>query len=203
MHVALEGVAHEFISGRPLFAPLTETLHGGETIAVIGPSGSGKSTLLAILAGLIRPSEGEVRGSEDLQACWITQNPHGVSGRRALDHVALPFVARGYSRSEANEQADELLSRFALESVAGQPFGTLSGGQAQRLMLARGVAAAPDILLVDEPTAQLDQQTAAEVDSALSSIAQAEILVVVATHSSTTQAACSRTLRLERARPHA
>lgn len=196
MWVALEQVSHAFVGGVPLFAPLTETFRSGETVAVTGPSGSGKSTLLAILAGLVRPSMGVVRRSGTLRACWITQNPHGSARRNALDHVALPFVARGMSRSQADRRALELLDRFDLRSIAAQPFGTLSGGQAQRLMLARGVAAAPEMLLVDEPTAQLDQKTAAEVDSALRSIADSRILVMVATHSPTTQAACSRTLVL-------
>lgn len=198
MRLTLQGVSHGFAAGRPLFAPIWAEFSSGQLVAVTGPSGAGKSTLLTILAGLTEPSQGTVSRSGSGRACWVTQNPHGVAARTALDHVALSFLARGCRRAEADGMARALLGRFGLDDVAEQRFSTLSGGQAQRLMLARGMAASPAILLVDEPTAQLDLETAAEVDEALRSLAGTDTIVFVATHSPTTRAACSDTLALAR-----
>lgn len=196
MQVTLDRMTHRFDPGAPLFAPVTATLGGGELVAVVGPSGAGKSTFLAILAGLITPTDGRITSSGDLRACWVTQNPFGVPHRAAVDHVAWAYLARGMTRRHALVLGERLLDRFGLAHVAGNPYRTLSGGQAQRLMLARAVAAAPPVLLVDEPTAQLDRRTAAEVDDALRRLAGGDQLVVVATHSSSTQAACDRTISL-------
>ncbi|GAA1953835.1 ATP-binding cassette domain-containing protein [Agromyces allii] len=198
MRLTLNEVTHEFSPGRALFRPVTGTFVAGETVALMGPSGAGKSTLLAIMGGLVVPSGGSVARDGEGRACWVTQNPHGVSARLARDHVVLPLLARGSSRREAEVRSDRILDEFGLSDIGDQPFSTLSGGQAQRLMLARGVAANPALLLVDEPTAQLDQETAAEVEHSLQRLADRGILVFVATHSASTQAACQRGVHLER-----
>jgi ABC-type lipoprotein export system ATPase subunit len=113
---------------------------------------------------------------------WVFQNPQGVPGRTALDHVVLPFLAAGASRVHAEPQARELLRRFGIDSVSGSLFAALSGGEAQRLMLARAVASGADLLLVDEPTAQLDPVSAASVTRVLAGLADAGAIVVIATH---------------------
>lgn len=196
MFLILDQVTHSFDQKLRLFPPISTAFGIGETTAIVGPSGSGKSTLLAILAELIVPTEGKIMRDGIFSSCWVTQNPHGVAGRTALDHVALSFISTGLTRSSANLEALAILDQFGLGKLADQPFGTLSGGQAQRLMLARGVAAAPHLLLVDEPTAQLDQQTAKEVDGCLAMLTSRKMIVVVATHSPTTRDACSRVLDL-------
>jgi ABC-type lipoprotein export system ATPase subunit len=127
---------------------------------------------------------------------WVLQNPHGVARRTALDHVVLPLLARGRTRRDAETQAEAILDRFALAAVADRQFRALSGGEAQRLMLARAVATAADLLLVDEPTAQLDLTTAATVNAVLAGIAQDDAIVVVATHDPHTRDACTRVLDL-------
>jgi ABC-type lipoprotein export system ATPase subunit len=126
----------------------------------------------------------------------VLQNPHGVARRTALDHVVLPLLARGLARRDAEARAAEILDRFALAAVADRQFRALSGGEAQRLMLARAVATAADLLLVDEPTAQLDLTTAATVNAVLAGIAQDDAIVVVATHDPHTRDACTRVLDL-------
>lgn len=93
-----------------------------------------------------------------------------------------------------------MLDTFGLRSVAARPFGELSGGEAQRLMLARGLAAAPGLFLVDEPTAQLDRETASAVNAAIGAIAANATIVVVATHDPETRDACTDHLVLGRAR---
>lgn len=197
MSVTLHGVGHRFPNGPWLFRHLTQELEEGQVYAVTGPSGSGKSTLLGILAGWIAPAEGTVERRDGGQTVWVAQHPHGVARRSVIDHVALPFLARGTSVTRAHQRAAELLARFRLEQHATRPFAALSGGEAQRLMLARGIAAAPGVLLVDEPTAQLDRRTAATVDAMIGSMASTGTVVVVATHDRQTRDSCTRHLDLE------
>ena len=191
MRLTLHGVGHWFDPARVLFLGLEADLSPGNLYGVTGPSGSGKSTLLSLLAGWEKPRQGVILRWEVARVQWVFQNPHGVPRRTVLDHVASPLVAAGASRSQAEDEALALLGAFGLEALAGQVFGALSGGEAQRLMLARGLAARPDLLLVDEPTAQLDRHTAGEVNAVLSSLAGEGRIVVVATHDAQTQAMCS------------
>ncbi|WP_030148090.1 ATP-binding cassette domain-containing protein [Mycetocola saprophilus] len=191
MRVILEDVGHAFPGGALLFSGLTRELLPHHVYALSGPSGSGKSTLLSILAGWEEPTHGRVLREDVRRTRWVFQNPHGVAKRDALDHVVLPLIARGYSRREAEEIAREYLQRFGLGDVADRPFGALSGGEAQRLMLARGMAAGPELFLVDEPTAQLDRVTADTVNATLGVLSQAGGIVVVATHDAATRDACT------------
>lgn len=190
MPVIARGLGHRYLDQPWLFRGLNFTLEPGAKYALTGPSGSGKSTLLAILAGWLTPSAGEVLVEVSGRTSWIFQNPHGTPRRSAIDHVALPLLARGMPVEEAESEALRLLRVVHLEHVSERPFRSLSGGEAQRLMLARGVGAAPGLILVDEPTAQLDQATAAEVNEALAHLATPHTVMVVATHDRHTRDAC-------------
>jgi len=174
----------------------------GELTGLCGPSGSGKSTLLSILARWMTPTAGRIEFEGIDRTGWVFQNPYGVSRRNALDHVCLPMLAAGWRRPDAEARAREVLAAFHLGHVAPQPFRELSGGEAQRLMLARAVCAAPDLLLVDEPTAQLDRDTAATVNDTLGAVTQAGTVVVIATHDPRTRAACTEVIDLAAAHPH-
>jgi len=195
------GLAHEFPGTKRLFDHLDLDLRPGEVVAVVGPSGSGKSTLLSILVGWVTPAAGTVERAGIEHVGWVLQNPHGVPGRTALDHVVLPLLGRGWRRGEAEPEAISILERFNLAEVADRPFRALSGGEAQRLMLARATATACDLLLVDEPTAQLDLGTAATVNAVLANIAQDDSIVVVATHDPRTRDACTRVIDLAEYQP--
>ncbi|GAA3590114.1 ATP-binding cassette domain-containing protein [Klugiella xanthotipulae] len=196
MQINLTDVSHSF-SGQPqLFTHVTFSICSGEMVAIVGPSGSGKSTLLSILAGWQKPSEGEVLRSGIESISWVFQNPHGVAQRSALDHVSLPLLARGLGRSEADTEARRILEIFGLLELSHRPFSSLSGGEAQRLMLSRAVAKKPSVLLVDEPTAQLDMASAKTVNAVLSSLSGIDSIVVVATHDFHTRDACSRVIDL-------
>lgn len=201
MLLAAVDLGHHF-DGQPfLFRHLDLRLEPGRTYALTGPSGSGKSTLLNILAGWLAPAEGTIeRVGIDDDVIWVFQNPHGVPNRTALDHVSLPFIARGETRQAANSQAANLLAEFGLGHRKEAKFATLSGGEAQRVMLARGIAAAPALLLVDEPTAQLDPTTSDTVNETLRSAAGRDSIVVIATHDSGTRDACTDVIELGVAR---
>lgn len=200
--VLATGLGHRFPGTAQLFRGLDFELRPGEVVGLCGPSGSGKSTLLSILAGWVAPAEGILELTGIARTGWVFQNPYGVPGRTALDHVCLPLLAAGRSRRDAEARAREVLESFRLEKVLAQPFRALSGGEAQRLMLARAVCSAPDLLLVDEPTAQLDFTTAATINETLGAIAQDGTIVVIATHDPHTRAACTEVVDLAVAALH-
>jgi ABC-type lipoprotein export system ATPase subunit len=196
VRIALTGVGHAFAGQPPLFRGITATLASGDVVALTGPSGSGKSTLLSIMANWLVSTEGTVDVPAGIVTVWVFQNPHGVARRTALDHVVLPILARGARRAHAEGQARRLLAAFDLEEVAGRPFAALSGGEGQRLMLARAVARQAGLILVDEPTAQLDHTSADSVIGVLRSMAGRGAVVVVATHDPRVRDACTRVLDL-------
>jgi ABC-type lipoprotein export system ATPase subunit len=200
VEVRLRGVGHRFPGGDFLFRDLDVLLRAGRVYAVTGPSGAGKSTLLSMLAGWLRPTEGRIACEGVHRTSWVFQNPHGVAARAALDHVVLPYLARGMDRRCAERLAGELLASFDLQSFSRAPYSTLSGGQAQRLMLARGIASAPQLLLVDEPTAQLDRASADLVNLTLTGLRSPRSIVVIATHDPQTMAQCTDQVDLGEAR---
>lgn len=202
MHITTTDLGHSFDGEHNLFAGLTTTLRGGDMVALIGPSGSGKSTLLGIIAGWISPSTGTIEHEGINSTSWVFQNPHGSARRTALDHVVLPLLARGYRRRDAEEIALDTLAGFGLAHRAQHQFSHLSGGEAQRLMLARASIVPPDLLLVDEPTAQLDRTLARSVNDVLDQITAQDSIVVIATHDEDTAAACSRVINLGDYVPH-
>lgn len=196
MPVTLHGIGHRFRDDHWLFRDVDTHLERGTVRALTGPSGSGKSTLLGIIAGMVEPAAGRVHREGGIRVGWVFQNPFGVARRTAFDHVVLPFLARGLARPDAEERAAEVLVRFGLGDRGTSPYRDLSGGEAQRLMLARAVASEPDVLLVDEPTAQLDRCTAARVNQAVRELAGHGFAVVVATHDPATRDACDDVLEI-------
>jgi lipoprotein-releasing system ATP-binding protein len=196
MRVGLAGVGHRFPGCPPLFEDLTADLGPGHVYALTGPSGSGKSTLLGIIAGWIPPTSGSIarEGISGIQ--WVFQSPHGVAGRTALDHVSLPLLARGLSRADADTAAHTLLQDMGIAHLASGAFRHLSGGEGQRLMIARALATNPDLLLLDEPTAALDHRTAQEVVDVVAALAQRDCIVVIATHDPRVQERCTDRLSL-------
>lgn len=192
--IRADGLAHRFAGTATLFQGLSFALSPGDVLGVCGPSGCGKSTLLSILAGWERPTVGTLTMTGIERTGWVFQNPYGVPRRSAIDHVTFPLLTKGLSRRTAESRARETMALFGLSNVEDRPFRALSGGEAQRLMLARAFTSAPDLLLVDEPTAQLDIRTAHTVNATLGGIAASGAIVVVATHDPDTRAACARVI---------
>ncbi|OZG62352.1 MULTISPECIES: ABC transporter ATP-binding protein [Bifidobacterium] len=201
MHIATHDLAHRFADTDILFEHLNIVVHPGQTVAVCGPSGCGKSTLLSILAGWEQPYAGTVERDGVERIGWVFQNPYGVAERSALDHVVFPLLTKGMSRRDAEGQALDMMEVFDLRYAADRRFSELSGGEAQRLMLARAVCSKPDVLLVDEPTAQLDTRTARSVSHVLGRLAGQGMMVMIATHDPDTRDACQRVVDLSEYAP--
>lgn len=199
MLLATKDIGHRF-GETQLFARLSFDLIEGDMVALTGPSGSGKSTLLGILAGWYKPTTGEVVRSTG-RIVWAFQNPIGSPKRSALDHVTLPLVAKGRRRRDVEAEALDVLADFGLEHLASKSFGQLSGGEAQRLMLARAACTDGEILLIDEPTAQLDFASARTVIAVIDRISARGRGVVIATHDPALAAMCSRRIALEQFAP--
>lgn len=185
------------------FGYATELYHGlsfsavaGEMIALVGPSGSGKSTLLGLICGWEKPSSGTITAVDISSTTWIFQNPIGLTRRTVLDNVTQPLIMRGMDRSEADVQGLRHLRSVGLEMQSNQMFSSLSGGEAQRLMLARSLSLKPDLLLVDEPTAQLDRTAAATVCDVLETINQANTIVIIASHDPLVTQRCTRIVEI-------
>jgi putative ABC transport system ATP-binding protein len=170
----------------------------GEILAVMGPSGSGKSTLLHCLAGILVPDGGEVRfagrrldtlGETERTALrrdrfgFVFQFGQLVPELSAEENVALPLLLSGLRRREGLGQAREWLDRLGLAGLEGRRAGELSGGEAQRVALARGLVTRPEVLFADEPTGALDSLTGEQVMELLVAAVRAQgTTVVLVTH---------------------
>jgi putative ABC transport system ATP-binding protein len=170
----------------------------GEIVAVMGPSGSGKSTLLHSLAGILVPDGGEVHfdgrridtQSETERSAlrrdrfgFVFQFGQLVPELSAEENVALPLLLCGIRRAEALSRAQAWFERLGLDGLQRRRSGELSGGQAQRVALARGLVAEPQVLFADEPTGALDSLTGEQVMDLLSSSARQQgTTVILVTH---------------------
>lgn len=168
--IALEGIAKRW-PGRVLFEDLSLRVGEGEIVLLSGPSGAGKTTLLRLIAGLERPDAGRIllRGETVSDPAHLV-SPHrrrlGLAFQSALlwphltvrDHLDFPIAHR--PRREREARVDELLAALRLENVAGARAEALSGGEACRVSLGRACAARPDVLLLDEPFAHMDEALA-------------------------------------------
>lgn len=196
MRLGASLLGHGFPGRPPLFTELSFYVDPGELVALVGPSGSGKSTLLSLLGGFDSPRDGHMIREGVDRIGWVFQNPVGIPRRSALDHVVYPLLTRGAPRTDAEIHALDLLENFGLVGQAQTPFRQLSGGEAQRLMLARAVACAFDALLIDEPTAQLDPRSAATVIEVVRSLSSADRITVLASHDPRLVERCDRVIEL-------
>jgi lipoprotein-releasing system ATP-binding protein len=188
----------------------------GELAAITGPSGSGKTTLLYLLAGLDRPTAGEVlfddrplhalrhdelAAHRNSRVGFVWQLSNLLPDFTARENVMLPRLCRGDSQADAARAADRWLGEVGLSDRAGHLAGELSGGEQQRVALARALVTEPKVLLADEPTGNLDEAAAEQIFSLLLRLHRAHGLTsLLATHNLAMAARCDRRWRLEHGR---
>ena len=169
----------------------------GEKVAIIGRSGAGKSTLLNILGGLERPTSGTVTRPANIG--FVFQQYHLMPELTVLENVLLPCMkSPGWNSSAVRERACGLVEKVGLADRLHHLPSELSGGEQQRVALARALVTAPELVLADEPTGNLDAMTGAEILKMLQSLsAGSNVSLVMVTHSPDAAAVCDRVLTLE------
>jgi putative ABC transport system ATP-binding protein len=189
---------HRTFGATPALAGASIAVRPAEIVAVMGPSGSGKSTLLHCLAGILRPDAGQVRyGEVDLSAAadatrcalrrtefgFVFQSGQLVPELTCVENVALPLRLAGTRRRPAERTAREWLERLEAAEVAGKRPGEVSGGQGQRVAVARALVTEPRVVFADEPTGALDSYHGEQVMRLLTEAArQTGASVVLVTH---------------------
>jgi lipoprotein-releasing system ATP-binding protein len=184
-----------------------------EMVAIVGASGVGKSTLLHVLGTLDRPDGGELRiAGEDVLALpdarrcafrnrtlgFVFQFHHLLPEFSALENVSMPLLIGGRPLEEARERARRLLAEVGLAERSAHRPGALSGGEQQRVAVARALAADPRVLLADEPTGDLDRETGRRLHQTLREMSRARgLTVVLVTHNDELARLCDRVLRLD------
>lgn len=168
----------------------------GERVGLLGPSGSGKSTLLMLLNGIIRPTAGTVDVAAGSRV-WIHQDPRTFPRRSVLDNVAIGAMHRASTWKAARAEAAMWLERLGIGEISAQAAVTASGGQRQRVCLARALAGGYQLMLLDEPTAQLDHETAMAAMTTFLDACDRDRTLVIATHDRSIVTLLDRAIHLE------
>ena len=175
---------------------VSETIHSGETVSIIGPSGGGKSTFLRCLNLLEIPEQGEIYfEGENITAKKVNLDLHRQKMGMVFQHFNVfphlsvrknitlaPMLVKKMTAQEANAKAEELLTRVGLIDKIDTMPTKLSGGQKQRLAIVRALAMEPDVMLFDEPTSALDPEMVGEVLEVIRELAQSGMTTVIVTH---------------------
>jgi lipoprotein-releasing system ATP-binding protein len=217
--IRVENLRKEYLTGRGrlvLFEDISFTVSEGDLLAIVGESGAGKSTLLHILGALDSATSGDVyygstllkfrspRQAADFrnrEVGYVWQFHYLLPEFTAQENVAMPLLARGESRKSAMAKAKDWLDEVELRDRADHRSGELSGGEQQRVSLARALVTQPKVLLADEPTGDLDGRTAGVIFSLLERLHRSHRLTsLIVTHNTGLAQRCNRMLRLEKGR---
>ena len=199
--VRLSEACAEHAGRGQVLGPVSLEVSRGEVIALTGPSGAGKSTLLQLIAGFVAPSEGSVEVMSERRPAWMDQRPLVIQGTIA-DNLRLADTQASDERMQAALQRAGLaglLSRLpeGLDTPVGERGAGLSGGQAQRLALARVFLSDAALVLLDEPTASLDEDSEAEVAASLARLVEEGRTLIIATHHPALMAMAHRVVRIQ------
>ncbi|GAA2415796.1 ABC transporter ATP-binding protein [Streptomyces pulveraceus] len=189
---------HKAYGQTPALDGASFSIHPGEVVAVMGPSGSGKSTLLHCLAGIVTPDRGtityagrELSAMSDAERSALRRTEFGfvfqfgqlVPELTCVENVALPLRLAGAKRKDAERTARHWLERLEVDNVGAQRPGEVSGGQGQRVAVARSLAGSPKVIFADEPTGALDSLNGERVMQLLTEAARStNVAVVLVTH---------------------
>ena len=171
----------------------------GESIAITGASGSGKSTLLHLLGGLEMPDHGDITlDGQRKEIGFIFQFHYLLADLTAIENVALPLLIARWKKKRALERAMLLLDQTRLGDRADHPISHLSGGEQQRVAVARALVVEPTLLLADEPTGNLDEAISEQIGQTLIDYARKHsAITIIATHSMSLARMCDRSLVVE------
>jgi len=213
--VELKGVAKQYQMGETevqALRGLDLTVSPGEFVAIVGPSGSGKSTLMHIIGALDIPDQGQVvldeRDISDYEenelaelrgnkVGFVFQTFNLIHTLSSLDNVALPLTFQGVNREEREERAAELLEMVGLGDRLRHKPAELSGGEQQRVSIARALVNDPEILLADEPTGNLDSETGREIMELIAGLnSDRGMTIVVVTHNPRDAEYAERTVKM-------
>ncbi|RYJ02030.1 MAG: ATP-binding cassette domain-containing protein [Acetobacteraceae bacterium] len=164
-----------------ILADVSLTIAAGPPLLIIGPNGAGKSVLLRLLHGLLPPAAGRITPAAPIRGAMVFQRPV-LLRRSALANIRYPLALAGVPRAARGERAAAALAQVGLAALAHRPARLLSGGEQQRLALARAVALAPPVLFLDEPCASLDPAATRAVEEIVAGIAAAGCKIVMTTH---------------------
>ncbi|MBK1813087.1 amino acid ABC transporter ATP-binding protein [Clostridium sp. YIM B02505] len=187
---------HKYFGKNEVLKGITDHIHKGEVVVVIGPSGSGKSTFLRCLNLLEEPTDGEIifEGNNIIgknininkireKMGMVFQQFNLFPHKTVLENITLaPIKVKGLSKAQADEVAFKLLDKVGLRDKATAYPASLSGGQKQRIAIARALAMEPDVMLFDEPTSALDPEMVGEVLGVMKGLASEGMTMVVVTH---------------------
>ncbi|HZD72340.1 MAG TPA: ABC transporter ATP-binding protein [Actinomycetota bacterium] len=195
---------------------LSLQVRAGEMVSIVGPSGCGKTTLLNLMGALDRPDAGTVRccgidlttadratltAYRAREVGFVFQFYNLLATLTALENVEAGLTVAGISRAEAKRRARRILARVGLQDAVGKFPAQLSGGEQQRVAIARALGKQPALVLADEPTGNLDQDTSAQVTALLRALnTETGTTLVVVTHNPTVGSAADRAVRLEHGR---
>lgn len=215
--IEIKDLTKSYLKGKVTITPLeglTLDVEKGDFLALMGPSGSGKTTLLNLIAGIDSPTSGSLRvGDKEVAtlsraqlAKWrsrhvgyIFQLYHLVPILSAFENVELPLLLTRMSKAERREKVNSALELVGLADRANHRPTELSGGQEQRVAIARAIVHNPELLVADEPTGDLDRESADSILALLSSLAEDHgKTIVMVTHDPKAAAAARRTLHLEK-----
>jgi putative ABC transport system ATP-binding protein len=215
--ITCKGISKSYRKGPNLVTPLENLsleVPRGEFLALMGPSGSGKTTLLNLISGIDTPSSGSLEIDGDNIAAfsrreltrwrarkvgYIFQLYHLIPVLTAFENVELPLLISNLSRAERKRKAEAALELVGLADRSDHTPAELSGGQEQRVAIARALVADPALLVADEPTGDLDRESAGHILALLRSLAQEHgKTIVMVTHDARAAAAADRTLHLEK-----
>ncbi|MCO6162703.1 ABC transporter ATP-binding protein [Flavobacterium sp. NRK F7] len=212
--IEIKGITRDFPLGDETIHVLKGidlTINKGEYVALMGPSGSGKSTLMNLLGCLDTPTSGsyvlngklvsqmhddELAEIRNKEIGFVFQTFNLMPRTTALDNVALPMVYAGFSKSERNERATEVLTQVGLADRMDHKPNQLSGGQRQRVAVGRALVNKPAIILADEPTGNLDSKTSVEIMNLFNEIHAKGNTVILVTHEEDIAAYAHRIIRL-------
>lgn len=192
---------------------INEVADKGELIALVGPSGAGKSTLMNIIGGLDKPTSGSIifKDSDIYKMSELELNKYRgkymgfifqfhylLEDFTALENVMMPMLLNGVSQNSAKERALELIEKTGLLDRAGHYPSELSGGEQQRIAVARALSNKPELILADEPTGNLDKNNSIIVLDMLKKQAESGVCVIVVTHDEYIASSCNRQIVLQK-----